>query len=106
MRAVSRFEAERRRGVAPEPVTMILASEVDTTVASVLGVWRQLLRRPPRIVFSSSVAGLLQPRGLSFRSRVRPVLIGRQTLLPAGIEIVHRDQFARLMSHGDAVSRA
>ena len=78
----------------------IFASEVDTTVASVLGAWRQALRRPLQVALASSPAGRLQPRVLSFRSRVWPELRGCPTLLPLGIDAVRRDQLARLLAAG------
>lgn len=98
--AMERFAVERAADAARDVVTKIFASEVDSTVASVLGIWRRVLRRPLRVVLASSPAGALQPRVLSFRSSVWPETVGQPTLLPAGIGLVYRDQFARLMSKG------
>jgi UDP-glucose 4-epimerase len=92
--------ATRRRGEDSGPNTKIFASEVESTVASVLGAWRQSLRRPLRVALASSPAGQLQPRVLSFRSRVWPDVRGQPTLLPQGIEAVRRDQLARLLAAG------
>jgi UDP-glucose 4-epimerase len=96
--AVKRREKSRRAGGPPEATMKIFASEVETTVASVLRAWRQVLRRPLRISFSGSPVGRLQPRVLSFRSSVWPELRGRPTLLPRGVDAVRRDQLARLMA--------
>ena len=81
-------------------VTKIFASEVETTVASVLGAWRQSLRRPLRVALAARPDARLQPRILSFRSRVWPQVRGRPTLLPLGVEAVRQDQLARLMAAG------
>jgi UDP-glucose 4-epimerase len=96
--AVERREKSRSDGGPPEATTKIFASEVETTVASVLRAWRQVLRRPLRVSLSASPAGRLQPRVLSFRSRVWPELRGHPTLLPQGVDAVRRDQLARLMA--------
>jgi len=95
--AVKRREKSRREGAPPGTTTKIFASEVETTVASVLRAWRQALRRPLRVSFSGSPVGRLQPRVLSFRSRVWPELRGQPTLLQLGVDAVRRDQLARLM---------
>jgi UDP-glucose 4-epimerase len=94
-------EGSRRLGDAsPGVAVKIFASEVETTVATVLGAWRQALRRPLRIALASNPVGQLQPRVLSFRSRVRPEVRGQPTLLPLGIDAVRRDQLARLLVTG------
>jgi UDP-glucose 4-epimerase len=90
-------ETSRGGGVRLGTTIKIFASEVETTVASVLRAWRQALRRPLRISFSGSPVGQLQPRVLSFRSRVWPELRGQPTLLQLGVDTVRRDQLARLM---------
>jgi UDP-glucose 4-epimerase len=95
--AIKLRETSRRGGAPPGTTTKIFASEVETTVASVLRAWRQVLRRPLRISFSGSPVGRLQPRVLSFRSRVWPELRGQPTLLQLGVDTVRRDQLARLM---------
>jgi UDP-glucose 4-epimerase len=96
--AVKRSEKSRRDGGPPEATVKIFASEVETTVASVLRAWRQVLRRPLRISFAGSPVGRLQPRVLSFRSCVWPELRGQPTLLPLGVDAVRRDQLTRLMA--------
>jgi UDP-glucose 4-epimerase len=98
--AMERLEQDRRERTGHRTVTKIFASEIETTVASVLGAWRQSLRRPLRVALASNPAGRLQPRILSFRSRVWPEVRGRPTLLPLGVEAVRRDQLARLMAAG------
>jgi UDP-glucose 4-epimerase len=95
--AIKLREISRRGGEPPGTTTKIFASEVETTVASVLRAWRQVLRRPLRISLSGSPVGRLQPRVLSFRSRVWPELRGQPTLLQLGVDMVRRDQLARLM---------
>ena len=98
--AIERREAARRRGDLATATTKIFASEVDTTVASVLAAWRQALRRPLRVALGSSAASSLQPRVLSFRSRVWPDLRGQPTLLPLGVAALQRDQLARMQAAG------
>jgi UDP-glucose 4-epimerase len=98
--AIERREAARRRGEHATATTKIFASEVETTVASVLATWRQALRRPLRVALGSSAAGNLQPRVLSFRSCVWPDLRGQPTLLPLGVAALQRDQLARMQASG------
>ena len=98
--AIEHLEEAGRRGAPHGAHTKIFASEVDTTVASVLGAWRQALRRPLLIALAASPAGRLQPRVLSFRSRTWPDVRGRPTLLPLGVDAVRRDQLARLLAAG------
>ena len=98
--AIEHREEARRRGVPHGSHTKIFASEVETTVASVLGAWRQALRRPLRVALAAGPAGQLQPRVLSFRSRVLPDVRAQPTLLLLGIDAVRRDQLARLMATG------
>jgi len=98
--AIERREDARRRGERAAATTKIFASEVETTVASVLGTWRQALRRPLRVALGFSATGSLQPRILSFRSRVWPDLRGQPTLLALGVAAVHRDQLARMQVSG------
>ncbi len=102
--ALERLEAERRAGAGHQVILKIFASEVETTVASVLGAWRGSLRRPLRVALASNPASRLQPRVLSFRSRIWPDLRGCPTLLPLGIEAVRRDQLGRMMADGLAVA--
>ena len=98
--AIEHRGVSRHEGAPGGSTTKIFASEVETTVASVLGAWRQALRRPLRIALASSPAGQFQPRVLSFRSRVLPDVRGQPTLLPLGVDAVWRDQLARLQATG------
>jgi nucleoside-diphosphate-sugar epimerase len=98
--AIERHEATSRHDVSPRIVTKIFASEVETTVATVLGTWGRVLRRPLRVALAGSPAGRLQPRVLSFRSAIWPDLHRQPTLLLLGIDAVRRDQLARLLSAG------
>jgi UDP-glucose 4-epimerase len=87
---------EREAGASPDLVTKIFAAEVGTTVASVLGAWRQVLRRPLRVTLAASPVAQLQPRVLSFRSSVWRHVRGQPTLLTIGIDALRRDQLSRL----------
>jgi UDP-glucose 4-epimerase len=91
-------EALRAGGARSTTTLKIFASEVDTTVASVLGVWRQVLRRPLRVAHATTRATRLQPRVLSFRSCVARELRRPPTPLPVGVDAVRRDQLAQLMA--------
>ncbi len=96
--SIARMEGERpARGTAAVMVK-VFASEVETTIASVLGAWRRALGRPPLVALATRPATGLQPRLLSFRSRVWPEVLGRPTLLSLGVEAVRRDQLARLLA--------
>lgn len=97
--AARRMEADRDRRPAGV-VVKVFASEMETTVASILGAWRQALGRPPLVALASRPAARLQPRLLSFRSRVWPEVRGQPTLLPLGVDAVRRDQLARLLAAG------
>jgi UDP-glucose 4-epimerase len=103
--AIERQEEARRTGAPPRSITKIFASEIETTVASVLHAWRQALRRPLRVALAANPAGRLQPRVLSFRSRVWPEIRRQPTLLPLGVDAVRRDQLRRLMATGAGNSR-
>src|SRR5262249_45412506 len=92
--------AARSPGAPPTSTTKIFASEVETTVASVLAAWRQALHRPLRVALAGSSVAALQPRILSFRSRVCPELRGRPTPLTVAIDAVRRDQLSRVMAAG------
>ena len=98
--AVERLEEERLTGAPRAAITKIFASEVETTVASVLGTWRRTLRRPLRVALAADPVGRLQPRILSFRSRVWPDLRGLPTPFHLGVDAVRRDQLARLLAGG------
>jgi UDP-glucose 4-epimerase len=98
--AIERRSEARQAGASPASITKIFASEMETTVASVLTAWRQALRRPLRVALASNPMSHLQPRVLSFRSRIWPELRGQPTLLSIGIDAVRRDQLARWMAGG------
>jgi UDP-glucose 4-epimerase len=91
-------EALRADGAPSTTTLKIIASEVDTTVAAVLGAWRQVLRRPLRVAHATTRTTRLQPRVLAFRSRIAPELRRPPTPLPVGIDAVRRDQLAQLMA--------
>lgn len=98
--ALSRMAAERDERGGPATVVKVFASEVETTIASVLGAWRRALGRPLLVALAARPATGLQPRLLSFRSTVWPEVLGRPTLLSLGVEAVRRDQLARLLAGG------
>ena len=77
-------DGSAERGDGRTRVTKIFASEVETTVASVLGAWRQVA--PPAAAGRAgerSGRDALQPRTSSFRSRVWPELRGVPDPAPA-----------------------
>jgi UDP-glucose 4-epimerase len=98
--AIERQEEARRDGAPPRSITKIFASEIETTVASVLHAWRQALHRPLRVALAANAAGRMQPRVLSFRSRIWAEVRRQPTLLPMGVDAVRRDQLRRLMTTG------
>ncbi len=98
--ALARMEEERRDRDGNAVIVKVFASEVKTTVASILGAWLRVLRRPPLVALASRPAGGLQPRLLSFRSQVWPDLRGQPTLLSLGVDAVRRNQLARLLAAG------
>ena len=98
--AAIRMEHERLDRGGHAVVVKVFASEVETTIASILGVWRQALGRPPLVALSDRTTAGLQPRLLSFRSRVWPELRGQPTLLTLGVDAVRRDQLSRLLAAG------
>ena len=99
---MNRHEETIRQGAGPKTTTKIFASEVETTVASVLGAWRQALRRPPLVALAANPADnrALKPQILSFRSRVWPEIRRQPILLPLGIDAVRRYQLAQLIKSG------
>jgi UDP-glucose 4-epimerase len=99
---IEHLERRRASGERNGVTTKIFASEVVTTVATVIGLWRQALRRPLRVALAASPSASLQPRVLSFRSRTWPDVLRQPTLLRLGIDAVRRDQLARLMASGAA----
>lgn len=94
--AVKRMEAEAAASPQPLVVTKILASGTNSTVGSVLSAWRLVLKRSPRVVLATVPATHLQPRVLSFRSKVWPDIQAQSTSLLVGINAVLNDQMARL----------
>jgi UDP-glucose 4-epimerase len=93
-------DGARAAGAGNEVSTKIFASEVTTTVAAVLGAWRQVLRRPLRVALAGSPVRDRQPRVLSFQSSVGPDVRRCPTPLTIGIEAVQRDQLAQLIAGG------
>jgi UDP-glucose 4-epimerase len=70
----------------------IIAAERPTTIAEIVGVFRRLSRRAPRIVASANPLGARYPRQVQFRSLVRtdlprpertPLLVGIHDVLRA-----------------------
>ena len=101
VRAVERREEARRRGDGRTTVTKIFASEVETTVASVLGDLASAFsggRCGSR--WRAIPIGSVQPRTLAFRSHVWPDLRGVPMPFHLGVDAVRRDQLARLLAAG------
>ena len=76
-------------------VTKIFSSGNETTIAGLIGVFRQIAKRQLRLVSAQSPIRTEQPAGLQFRS----VIWFDETLLPRtdlldGINRVHRHQLA------------
>ena len=66
--------------------TKILASGQATTLASLLGVLKQVTKRRPQLVLGASPLARFQTRDLRFRSVAAPDLQpGCRTTLPAGV---------------------
>ena len=96
VRSIERLEQEVGNTEVTGARVKIIASEVPTTVASVLRAWRQTLRRAPRIALASSPVGLLQPRVLTFRSTVWPDLAIQPTPLQNGVHAVMQEELVRI----------
>ena len=94
LRAMQRLRHEHAN--APAPVVKVIASGIDTTIASVLGAWRQVLKRPPGLALAASPIRSLQPARLSFRSLRWPDLGVAMTPLPVGIHAVFLHQLESL----------
>jgi UDP-glucose 4-epimerase len=99
-RVMERLSEDALRGKGTPAMIKIIASEVDSTVAAVLAAWRQALGRSPGIALASSEAAQLQPRRLSFRSRLWPELRIEPTPLRIGIDAVLRAQ-RRTLQRGE-----
>ncbi|RFA10096.1 hypothetical protein B7R54_13405 [Subtercola boreus] len=93
------LERARREAIATgEPVhgTKILASGAGTSVAALLGSFRQLARRRPHVALGSSPQASLQPLDLRLSSTFWPELDRRQlTPLCVGIRATLLDMSAR-----------
>ncbi len=76
-----------------ERVTLkIFASERTTTIAEIIGIFRRLTKRSPRVICSKNKLTKAYVRIVRFRSRVWPdAKPERITLLPVGIAAVHAD---------------
>ncbi len=90
-----RLAGEAAGAGAPLHVTKICASEAGTTVARLIGAFRQTARRQLRVVTGVHAAGSEQPARLQFRSVFWPdEPLPAQTSLPVGIDRLHRYQLA------------
>jgi UDP-glucose 4-epimerase len=90
-----RLADEAARAGTASHLMKICASGTATSVAQVIGAFRQTARRPLRIVTALHPAGREQPRHLQFRSIVWPdEPAPAQTSLPAGIHRLHSHQLA------------
>ncbi len=70
--AAAMIAALRARSEHPGARTRIIASERPTTIAEIVGIFRRVARRAPRIVTSASRLSALYPRRMQFRSVADP----------------------------------
>lgn len=70
-------------------VTKIFASGQATTVGTILGTFRQIARRPVRVVCSTNPLGSMYRRSIRMRSTVWPDASHRRISLLTGIAAVH-----------------
>jgi UDP-glucose 4-epimerase len=85
---LARLDAEASR---PSQVLKIYASERDTSIASLLAIFRSIAKRRLRVVAGMHKQSLEQPRHLAFSSEVWPEARGLcRTELIAGVGIVYR----------------
>ena len=86
-------------GPAREPVIKIVGSGVPATIATILGAYRRIFRRPPPVVLGDSPNRRFQVRDLRVRSSTWTHLDRyASTPLPAGIGATIADLSARLRS--------
>ena len=78
--------------------TKIIASEIPTTISEIIGVFRKVSRRPPKIITSLTQASELYAKRIQFRSALRPDLrpVYRTSLLVgvAGLLEAERMRYA------------
>src|SRR5262249_25499531 len=78
---------------APRAVVKICASERETTIAALLGVFRRLAKRQLKVVSGLHPAHAQQPPRLQFRSQVwADEAPANGTALAVGVDRVHRHQ--------------
>lgn len=69
-------------------VTKIVASEEPTTIAEIIGIFRRILRTPPRISTGTRTNAARYPHRMKFRSVVMPHADAKRTSLLLGISEV------------------
>jgi UDP-glucose 4-epimerase len=95
LRWTLRLAEESARAGEARHVMKICASETETTVAGLLGAFRQTARRRVLLVTALRPARRLQPERLQFRSVVWPEeAVPAETSLTTGIDRLHRYQLA------------
>ncbi len=94
LRAVRQLESETAGESAPL-FLKIIAAQRESSIATVLAIWRAILKRNPRYVQRSTPASALQPPQLVFRSTRWSHLDDQPTPLSIGIHSVFRDLMAR-----------
>ena len=92
VQGMARLEREAQGGA--RHVVKIFASERETTIAGIVGVFRRMTRRPLRVVSGLHPARAEQPARLQFRSAVWIDAPDGQTTLREGIGRVYRHQLA------------
>lgn len=94
---LERLGIETANGAAPSVVTKVLASQQPTTIATVLGEFRRITKRPVRVVLARSDTARHQAPDLRMTSVVWPELDERpMTTLSAGIRAVINDVLAEV----------
>ena len=89
---MARLERETQSGVLH--ILKIFASERETTIAGIVGVFRRMTRRPLRVISGLHPARAEQPARLQFRSAVWTDAPDGHTTLREGIGQVYRHQLA------------
>jgi nucleoside-diphosphate-sugar epimerase len=94
-RVVAGLERLAREGPGGRHATKIYASERETSVAGLIGVFRRLAKRQLRVVSGLHPVGTQQPARLQFRSTFwRDEAVSARTQLLEGVGRVHRHQLA------------
>jgi UDP-glucose 4-epimerase len=95
VRCLLRLEQETRTAGQPCGVVKIFASEQEVSLAQIIGAFRTVANRSPKLICANHTAGRQQPRRLQFRSVVwRGLKVPPSTSLPIGIHRLYQHQLA------------